>query len=132
MGVAVPGCISASLHSDSNVVAVSGDGGFMMNMQELETAKRIGVTPTIIVLDDGEYTAISMEQSNDYGEFYGSSFNNPDFVELAQSFGIKGYEVTSDIQLESTLEKAVSSNEINLVRIPIDPSESYELDNTMR
>lgn len=132
MGVAVPGCISASLHSDSNVVAVTGDGGFMMNMQELETAKRIGTSPTIIVLDDGEYTAISMEQTNDYGELYGSSFDNPDFVKLAQSFEINGYEVTSDTQLESTIQKAVHSDEISVISVPIDSSESYKLDDTMR
>lgn len=132
MGVAVPGCISASLYSDSNVVAVTGDGGFMMNMQEIETAKRIGVSPTIIVLDDGEYTAISMEQTNDYDELYGSSFENPNFVELAESFGVDGYRVTDSKQLTDTIEDAISSDRISIVSVPIDANESYKLDDSMR
>lgn len=131
MGVALPGSVSASLHSDSNVVAVNGDGGFMMNMQEIETAKRIGASPTIIVLDDKEYTAITMEQNNDYNEIYGSSFDNPNFVELAESFGVNGYKVTNGSELTETIEEAMSSEDISIVSVPIDKKESYKLEKSM-
>lgn len=132
MGVAVPGCISASLCSDNNAVAVTGDGGFMMNMQEIETASRIGVDPTIVVLDDEEYTAISMEQNDDYGKLYGSSFDNPEFKELAESFGVEGYRIDKEDQFIEKLSEAVKSDSVSVVSVPIDPEESYELEKEIR
>lgn len=132
MGVALPGCISASLSSNNNVVAVTGDGGFMMNMQEIETAKRIGVSPTIVVLDDCEYTAISMEQENDYGATYGSSFENPDFVKLAESFGVQGIRVNNASDMTESIQEGMGSEELTIVSIPVDPEESYKLERNMR
>lgn len=132
MGVAVPGSISASLCSENNVVAVTGDGGFMMNLQEIETAKRIGVAPTIIVLDDQEYTAISMEQNDDYGELYGSSFDNPKFKDLAESFGVEGYKVEEENELLDSLLDAVQSDSLSVVSVPIDPEESYKLEQQIK
>lgn len=128
MGIALPGCISASLVTDRNVVAVSGDGGFMMNMQEIETAKRLGLSPTVIILDDEEYTAISMEQSNEYQELSGSTFDNPDFVKLAESFGINGHKVTQASKITNVIQNSLHSDSMSLVSIPIDPKESYRLE----
>lgn len=128
MGVALPGSVSGSLVLDSNVVAVTGDGGFLMNSQEIETAKRIGVDPTIIVLDDQEYTAISMEQNHDYGIGYGSSFENPKFKDLAQSFNVEGFSVNNSNNMNEKIKSAVQSNSVSVVSIPIDSTESYELE----
>lgn len=132
MAVSVPGSISATLCSDNSVVSVTGDGGFLMNVQELETAKRMGLGQTIIVLNDEEYTAISMEQEKDYGEKYGISFENPDFVKLAESFGCEGYRIESSDDMEEKLNDAVSSDGLSVVDVPIDPSEAYELEENIK
>lgn len=132
MGVAVPGSVSASLCSQENAVAVTGDGGFMMNMQEIETASRIGASPTIVVLDDEEYTAISMEQNDNYDELYGSSFDNPDFKRLAESFGVEGYRIEKSDEFTQKLSSAVQSDSVSVVSVPIDPSESYKLESQTR
>lgn len=103
-----------------------------MNLQEIETAKRIGVAPTIIVLDDQEYTAISMEQNDDYGELYGSSFDNPKFKDLAESFGVEGYKVEEENELLDSLLDAVQSDSLSVVSVPIDPEESYKLEQQIK
>jgi acetolactate synthase-1/2/3 large subunit len=132
MGVALPGSIAASIHSDNKVVAVTGDGGFLMNSQEIETAKRLGVNPTIIVLEDNEYTAISMEQQEKYGQDYGSSFENPDFQKLAESFDAYGDKITKSGEMDSKIQKAVDKNDISILSVPIDPEESYILEKNMK
>lgn len=131
MGVALPGALAADLCTDKDVVAVNGDGGFMMNLQELETAKRLGLDATIIVLDDTEYTAITMEQNNEYKSNYGSTFENPDIPALAESFGANGYEVTDASQMQSTIEEAVTTGGPSVVNVPIDEQESYKLEAQM-
>lgn len=132
MAVSMPGSVSADLYSNDSVVSVTGDGGFLMNMQELETAHRLGLSQTIIVLNDEEYTAISMEQEKDYGQKYGISFDNPDFVKLAESFGCEGYRVDSSDEMQNKLESAVRSDSVSVIDVPIDPTEAYELEEDLK
>src|SRR5699024_8001459 len=89
MGIALPGAIAASLQNpDRPVVAAAGDGGFMMNIQELETAKRLGVSFVAIVFNDNDYSLISWKQHMHTGHSTGTKISNPDFKALAESFGI--------------------------------------------
>lgn len=132
MAVSAPGSIAASLCSDNEVVSVSGDGGLLMNIQELETASRLDLDQTLIVLNDNEYTAISMEQEKDYDEKYGISFDNPDFVSLAESFGCDGYRVDDSDEIQETLKVAIESDNVSLIDIPIDPEEAYKLEENIK
>ena len=91
MGISLPGAIAAKLvHPDRKVVALCGDGGFLMNSQELETAKRIGANITVVVWRDDGYGLIDWKQRNEFGRPFGVEFGNPDFVAYAESFGIAG------------------------------------------
>ena len=96
MGISLPGAIAAKLvHPDRQVVALCGDGGFLMNSQELETAKRIGANITVVVWRDDGYGLIDWKQRNEFGRPFGVEFGNPDFVAYAESFGIAGFRPSS-------------------------------------
>jgi acetolactate synthase-1/2/3 large subunit len=128
MGIALPGAIAAKLvHPDRRVVAVVGDGGFLMNSQELETAKRIGANVTIVIWRDDGYGLIDWKQRNEFGRPFGVSFENPDFVAYAQSFGIAGYRVESAGELASVLGRALEQDGPAVVDIPIDYRENLRL-----
>ena len=128
MGIALPGGIAAKLaHPNRQVVAVMGDGGFLMNSQEIETAKRIGTGFTIIVLNDNNYGLISWKQTSHTGRTTGTALTNPDFARYAESFGIRGYCPLTLEELKANLSEAISSQELSLVEIPIQPSVNYEL-----
>jgi len=128
MGIALPGGIAAKLACpNKNVVCVMGDGGFMMNSQEIETAKRIGANYVIVVLNDNDYGLISWKQSSHVGKSFGTKLTNPDFKKYAESFGIKAYHPKNVDEVEKDLRKAISSNELCLVTIDIDPSVNLEL-----
>ena len=100
MGISVPGAIAAKLvHPDRRVVALCGDGGFLMNSQELETAKRIGANICVVVWRDDGYGLIDWKQRNEFGRPFGVEFGNPDFVAYAQSFGIAGFRPSSTADL---------------------------------
>ena len=91
MGIAIPGAIAAALvHPDRKVVALCGDGGFLMNSQELETATRVGANITVVIWRDDGYGLIDWKQRNEFGRPFGVEFGNPDFVAYAQSFGMAG------------------------------------------
>ncbi len=128
MGIAVPGGLAAKLAlPDKQVVSIMGDGGFMMNSQEIETAKRLGLGFTIIVFNDNDYGLISWKQNGHTGRTFGTSLTNPDFKKYADSFGIKGYTPKSLDELKANLTEAITSNELNLIEVPIDPGINYEL-----
>jgi acetolactate synthase-1/2/3 large subunit len=99
-----------------------GDGGFMMNMQELETAKRLGVALTILVFNDNDYGLISWKQKRGKDHSYGTKLGNPDFVKLADSFGIKAIRPKSKQELENFLENSINNRELSLIEIPITPA----------
>jgi acetolactate synthase-1/2/3 large subunit len=128
MGISLPGAIAAKLvHPERKVVALCGDGGFLMNSQELETAKRIGANVTVVVWRDDGYGLIDWKQRNEFGRPFGVEFGNPDFVDYARSFGIAGFRPTSASDLLPTLRRALDVDGPSLVEVPIDYRENLRL-----
>jgi acetolactate synthase I/II/III large subunit len=125
MGIAIPGAIAAKLiYPDRKVIAVTGDGGFMMNMQELETAVRIGTPFVTLIFNDGGYGLIEWKQQVHYGESAFIQFGNPDFVKLADSMGLKGYRIESAIDLVPTLKEALEQPVPTIIDCPVDYREN--------
>jgi acetolactate synthase-1/2/3 large subunit len=125
MGFALPGAISAKLvHPERRVLAICGDGGFLMNVQEMETARRLGTAIVALVWEDKGYGLISWKQDNEFGGHTPLSFDNPDFTRLAESFGWAGFRVERSRDLVGTLEKAFAANQPALVSLPIDYREN--------
>ena len=121
MGVALPGAIAASLvDPERQVVAVMGDGGFLMNSQELETARRLGVNFTAIIFNDNDYGLISWKQMMAKGRSVSTRIGNPDFKAYAESFGIKAYRPGSTAELKQQLQEAITSRRLSVVEIPVD------------
>ncbi|PZV14696.1 MAG: acetolactate synthase large subunit [Pseudanabaena sp.] len=125
MGIAIPGAIAAKLvNPDRKIVAVTGDGGFMMNMQELETATRIGTPFVTLIFNDGGFGLIEWKQQIHYGRSAFIKFGNPDFVKLAESMGLKGYRVTSAMDLIPTLKEALEQDVPAVIDCPVDYREN--------
>jgi len=116
MGFALPGAIAAQLaFPERKVVAMCGDGGFLMNVQELETAVRLRLPIIIVIWCDKEFGVISLKQIEEFGKKAFTEFNNPDFVKLASSFGAIGYAVGSVNEFSNCLKKAKESKDIPVV-----------------
>ncbi len=127
MGIAMPGAVAAKLvHPNRKVVAVTGDGGFMMNCQELETALRVGTPFVTLIFNDGGYGLIEWKQQNHFGigESAFVKFGNPDFVKFAESMGLKGYRVTSAADLIPTLKMALEQDVPSVIDCPVDYGEN--------
>ena len=121
MGFALPAAIAAKLvHPERNVVAVSGDGGFLMNSQELETACRLRLPIVNVIFRDGGYNLIQWKQQTHLGRESGVKFGNPDFVALAAAFGAKGYRVDSARALGPILAEALAQPGPSIVDVPVD------------
>ena len=128
MGLAVPGAIAAKLaYPDRKVVAVSGDAGFMMNSQEIETALRMNTPYVILIWNDSEYGLITWHQLRHFGRSSHIAFKNPDFVKYAESFGAKGYRVEKTADLLPTLKRALADNTVVIIDCPVDYSENMKL-----
>ena len=128
MGIGVPGAIAAKFtHPDRTAVTVTGDAGFMMNSQEIETAMRIGTPIVILIWNDSEYGLIHWHQLRHFGRPSNIDFTNPDFVKYAESFGAKGYRVEAADQLAPTLRQAIADNTVVIVDCPVDYSENMKL-----
>jgi acetolactate synthase-1/2/3 large subunit len=128
MGIAVPGAIAAKLaYPDRKVVAVTGDAGFMMNSQEIETALRMNAPIVVLIWNDAEYGLITWHQLRYYGRPSHIAFKNPDFVKYAESFGAKGYRVERAEDLMPTLRRALADNTVVLIDCPVDYSENMLL-----
>lgn len=128
MGIAIPGAIAAKLvHPDRKVVAVTGDGGFMMNCQELETALRVGHPFVTIIFNDGGYGLIEWKQHNHFGKSSFVHFGNPDFVKFAESMGLKGYRVESTADFIPTLKTALEQEIPSVIDCTVDYSENFRL-----
>ena len=121
----MPGAIAASLvHPDRKVLAIAGDGGFLMNLQEMETAKRLDSSIVVMVWEDHEYGLIAWKQENEFNHHTDLSFGNPDWLQLASSFGWHGHRCENSRDLRQTLEAAFSEDGPSLVVIPIDYREN--------
>jgi acetolactate synthase-1/2/3 large subunit len=125
MGAGLPSAMMAAmLHPDRRVMAICGDGGFMMNSQELETAVRLKLNLVVLILSDGAYGMIRWKQAVDAFPDFGLTFGNPDFVRYAESYGAKGSRVTSADGLLPTLEAAFKGGGVHLVDVAIDYTEN--------
>ncbi len=128
MGIALPGAIAAKLvDPERPVVAVCGDGGFLMNVQELETAVRFKTNPVFLIFNDGGYRLIDWKQQARFGRSFGVTFDNPDFVKLAQSFGAKGYRVEAARDLKRILAEAFRQSVPSVIDVPVDYHEHGRL-----
>lgn len=128
MGISVPGALAAKLvHPNRTVVAVTGDAGFLMNSQEIETAMRVGTAIIILVWNDSEYGLIRWKQEAHFGRASHIDFNNPDFVKYAESFGAKGYRIKKTEELVPTIKQAIKDNTVVIIDCPVDYSENMKL-----
>lgn len=125
MGAGLPSAMMAAiLNPGRRVLAVCGDGGFMMNSQELETAVRLSLNLVVLILVDGSYGMIRWKQVAEGFADWGLTFDNPDFVRYAQAYGARGWRVERTERLAPTLEEAFRTGGVNLVSVPIDYSEN--------
>ena len=125
MGAGLPSAMMAAMmYPHRRVMAVCGDGGFMMNSQEMETAVRLKLNLVVLILDDGAYGMIRWKQAVDEFPDFGLTFGNPDFVRYAESYGAKGTRVMSTEGLIPALEAAFQGGGVHLVAVPIDYTEN--------
>ena len=129
MGFAMPGAIGAKIaHPDRRVLSISGDAGFLMNVQELETVARLGLNTVNMVWLDGEYGLIKWKQQGHFGGRHSDlAFNNPDFEYLAKAFGIWGKVIDGPGQVAAALHEAFAQNGPALIAVPVDYSENQKL-----
>ncbi|WP_455198646.1 acetolactate synthase large subunit [Kaarinaea lacus] len=128
MGIAVPGAIGARLACpDKSVVAVTGDGGFMMNLQEIETCVRLQIPIVVLIWNDSGYGLIEWKQLAQFGRSSHVDFENPDFIQLAESFGARGYRIEEASQLLPTLKTALADDAVSIIDCPVDYSENMRL-----
>lgn len=128
MGIGIPGGIAAKLaQPDRRVVVATGDGGFLMNVQELETARRLGTAFVTVVWVDGGYGVISWKQQRQFGRTFGVEFGNPDFVGLAGAFGLPGFTVHRADDFAPLLEEALALDQPSVISVPVDYSENVRL-----
>jgi len=128
MGAGLPSAITAKcLNPDKRVLAVCGDGGFMMNSQELETAVRLKLDLVVLVIEDSAYGMIRWKQAVDRFADFGMTFGNPDFVAYARAYGVKGSRVEGADDLVPVLEAAFKGGGVHLVAVPVDYSENMRV-----
>ena len=128
MGAGLPSAMMAAmLHPHRRVLAVCGDGGFMMNSQELETAVRLKLNLVVLILEDSAYGMIRWKQAVDNFADWGLTFTNPDFVRYAEAYGAKGARIGATDDLVPTLETAFKAGGVHLVVVPIDYSENVRV-----
>lgn len=133
MGFSIPGAISAKLlHPEQKVVAVCGDGGFMMNSQELETALREHLPIVILIWQDDQYGLIDWKEKERYGESCYVSFSNPDFKKYAEAMGCKGYHAGSEEELIASLKDAFQQDVPSVITVKVDYSENMKLSAHLR
>ncbi len=128
MGIALPGAIAAKLlYPEKKVIAISGDGGFMMNSQEIETAMRIGTPFVNLIFTDSKYGLIKWKQDAQFGRESHIDFTNPDFFKYAESFGAKAFRVGAADELLPILEEALRQDVVSVVDCPVDYRENMKL-----
>jgi acetolactate synthase-1/2/3 large subunit len=132
MAFALPGALGVKLAKpDVKVLAVVGDGAFLMNSQEIETAVRERIPLVVLIWEDGGYGLIEWKMDLELGEHHYVKFGNPDVVSYAESFGAKGYRITAADQLLPTLEAALADDGVSLIACPVDYSENLRLTDTL-
>ncbi len=128
MGAGLPTAMTAKLlHPEQKVMAVCGDGGFMMNSQELETAVRLGLDLVVLIFNDNCYGMVRWKQEGMGFKNYGLSFNNPDFVKYAESYGATGHRPASHAEFAKVLDAALNSKGVHLIDLAVDYSLNYSI-----
>ncbi len=128
MGAGLPSAMaSAMVYPDRKVMAICGDGGFMMNSQEMETAVRLGLNLTVLILNDSSYGMIRWKQANMGFQDWGLTYNNPDFVKYAEAYGAKGHRVESAEHLTQLLKECLDTPGVHLIDCPVDYSENDQI-----
>ncbi len=128
MGAGLPSAMmSAMLYPERKVMAICGDGGFMMNSQEMETAVRLGLNMTVLILRDDAYGMIRWKQANMGFKDFGLTYGNPDFVAYAESYGAKGHRVESSQHLTQVLAECRDTPGVHLIDCPVDYSENDQI-----
>jgi acetolactate synthase-1/2/3 large subunit len=132
MGFALPGVIAANLvHPDRKVLAICGDAGFLMNVQEMETARRLDSDLVAMVWEDNAYGLIAWKQQGEFGRHTDLAFGNPDWMKLADAFGWHGHHVENSADLAAALRQALHEKGPSLVVVPIDYRENMLLTERM-
>lgn len=128
MGAGLPSAMaSAMVYPGRKVMAICGDGGFMMNSQEMETAVRLGLNITVLILNDNSYGMIRWKQANMGFEDWGLTYGNPDFVKYAESYGAKGHRVESAESLPDVLRTCLDTPGVHLIDCPVDYGENDQI-----
>ncbi len=128
MGIGVPGALAAKLvYPKKRVMTVTGDGGFLMNSQELETAVRLGLNFVVLIFNDSAYGLIKWRQMDQYGESHHVDFTNPDFIKLARAMGCRGYRITRADEFCGVMREAFSQKVPAIIDCPVDYSENVKL-----
>ena len=128
MGFSLPGALGVKIaRPEAKVLAVAGDGAFLMNSQEIETAVRERIPLVVLIWEDGGYGLIEWKMDLELGEHYYVRFGNPDVVSYAESFGAKGYRIKSAAELLPTLKTALDDDGVSLISCPVDYSENLRL-----
>ncbi len=132
MGAGLPSAMLAKLiNPDKKVVSVCGDGGFMMNSQELETAVRLGLNMTVIILNDSSYGMIKWKQEGMGFDNFGLDYKNPDFVKYAESYGAIGHRPTSDENFKEILSKCLETDGVHVIDLAVDYSLNHSILNVL-
>ena len=128
MAWTVPGAIGANIaRPDQKVLVATGDGAFLMNSQEIETALRERIPMVILIWVDDAYGLISWKMDLELGHHVDTTFGNPDFVAYAESFGATGYRITSADELLPTLQAALEADSVSVIACPVDYTANLEL-----
>ncbi len=132
MGAGLPSAMAAKqIHPERKVVSINGDGGFMMNSQEIETAVRMGLDLVVIILNDSAYGMIKWKQEGVGFDNFGLDFKNPDFVKYAESFGAHGYRAESDDHFQEVLDTALNSKGVHIIDLPVDYTLNHSILNVL-
>ncbi|MCH8476070.1 MAG: hypothetical protein LAT55_12690 [Opitutales bacterium] len=125
MGAGLPSAMACKMvFPDKPVLAIVGDGGFMMNSQDLETALRLDLHLVVLILNDASYGMIRWKQADMGFADFGLQFKNPNFVKYAESYGAFGHRIGSEAEVVPTLEKALATKGVHLIDLPVDYSEN--------
>jgi len=127
MGAGLPSAMLAALiHPNRKVMSICGDGGFMMNSQEIETAVRLNLNLVVLILNDNSYGMIRWKQAGSGFEDWGLEYNNPDFVKYAESYGAHGHRITSVTGFIETVDRAYRQGGVHLIDLPVDYSQNVK------
>ena len=127
MGAGLPSAmLAAMIHPNRKVMSICGDGGFMMNSQEIETAVRLNLNLVVLILNDNSYGMIRWKQAGSGFEDWGLEYNNPDFVKYAESYGAHGHRITIVSGFSETVDRAYREGGVHLIDMPVDYSQNVK------